>query len=68
MLRPKLKQVELEKGLGEGDNIVFVVIVAVIAEMNGHLRLDTCATKIKATDVMRGNKLVNKIWTLFFCV
>ena len=34
MLSPK-KRVELKKG--EGDNIVIVVIVAVILEMNGYL-------------------------------
>ena len=34
MSSPK-RRVELEKG--EGDNIVIVVIVAVIVEMNGHL-------------------------------
>ena len=34
MLSPK-RRVELEKG--EGDDIVIVVIVAVIVEMNGHL-------------------------------
>ena len=34
MLSPK-RRVELEKG--EGDNIVIVVIVAVIVEMNGYL-------------------------------
>ena len=34
MLSPK-RRVELEKG--EGDDILIVVIVAVIVEMNGHL-------------------------------
>ena len=29
--------------------------------------LETCVMK-KKTNVIRGNRLVNKIWTLFFCV
>ena len=29
--------------------------------------LETCVIK-KKTNVMKGNRLVNKIWTLFFCV
>ena len=36
MLSPKTR-VELEKKGEEGDDIVIVVIVAVIVEMNGHL-------------------------------
>ena len=28
----------------------------------------TCVTRKKTNDVIRGNKLVNKIWTPLFCV
>ena len=30
--------------------------------------LVTCVTRKKTNDVIRGNKLVNKIWTPFFCI
>ena len=30
--------------------------------------LETCVMRKKTNDVIKGNKLVNKIWTPFFCV
>ena len=30
--------------------------------------LETCVMKKKPNDVMKGNRLVNKIWTSFFCI